>query len=221
MPDPAEPGVWEFLGMKPFVRGQLFIGLLRILRDDLPLDPNSPGHGIGWTELCTSRDGENWTWHHKPYLDRSADHPDAQDHASAYASECITVGDQDYIYFAASRGGHKTNSSVLALAKQPKNRFVSRDAGDTAAVLLTPLLVLNARTMTLNADVRGRLNVRLLNEDDQPIAGFETPSNEPIAGDSLAHKVNFPKSITTLAARPVRIEFTLQNASVFGFDLEK
>jgi hypothetical protein len=50
--------------MEPMIRGNLYIGFLRGLRDDI-------GQGIGWTELATSRDGRQWTRYQEKFIDRN------------------------------------------------------------------------------------------------------------------------------------------------------
>ena len=93
--DPREPGVWEFYGASPQVRGNLYLGFLRVLRDDLP-EGRTGQKGIGWTELITSRDGENWTRHREPFIDRNPEEG-TFDRAMAWFGDSITVGDQEHI----------------------------------------------------------------------------------------------------------------------------
>lgn len=49
----------EFYGFKPIVRGDLYIGFLRVLRDDLAATTGGPVEGIGWTELMTRRNEQD------------------------------------------------------------------------------------------------------------------------------------------------------------------
>ena len=223
MPDPNEPGVEEFLCMRPKVRGDLYLGFLRILRDDMSADPGGPVNGIGWTELCTSRDGENWTRHREPFLDRGPQ--GAWDHAMAYIGDCITVGDQDYFYYGGSSFGHKADKgrrseNAMGLAKLRKNGFVSRDAGDAAGSLRTPLVAFDATKLTVNANVTGSLRVRILDENGDPLPGFDWPDTAAVRGDSVSHPVRFGRALATLRNKPVRLEFAVHRASFYGFDLD-
>ena len=43
---PSANDLEEFYGMKPMVRGDLYIGFLRVLRDDLPADPDIQAEGL-------------------------------------------------------------------------------------------------------------------------------------------------------------------------------
>ena len=60
-PDDQDEGITEFYSIGGVVaRGGLLIGLLKVLRDDLPCEPGGPKQGIGYTVLAWTRDGETW-----------------------------------------------------------------------------------------------------------------------------------------------------------------
>ncbi len=218
-PDPKN-GLEEFYGMKPMVRGDLCIGFLRVLRDDLPADPGGPVMGVGWTELITSRDGQNWQRHQTPVLDRNPQ-AGAWDHAMAWVGDCITVGDQDYIYYGGYSAGHKIGDRQIGVATLRKNGFVSRDAADAEGLLRTPLVSFDADSMTVNAKADQAIRLRVLNEGGQPISGFDWKDCAPIQGDSVAHPVRFRGHLRDLAGRRVRIEFASRQTALYGFDLVK
>ena len=216
-PDPNN-GIEEFYGMQPLVRGNLYLGFLRVLRDDLPADPGGPAMGVGWTELITSRDGERWTRHQQPFLDRNAK-PGTWDHAFAWIGDCVTVGQQEYIYYGGYSSGHKIGDRQIGLARLRKNGFVSYDADANRGYLRTPLLNLDAARMTVNAKVEGELWVRVLDETDKPIPGFDWVDGQPIRGDSVSHPVQWKASLERLKGGSVRLEFSLREAELYGFDL--
>ena len=216
--DPDESGVWEFYGMQPQVRGDLYLGFLRVLRDDLPADPGGPVDGIGWTELCTSRDGDNWTRHRVPFIDRNPKQG-TFDHAMAWLGDCVTVGDKEYIYYGGYAQGHKPGARVLGMATLRKNGFVSRDAGADRGTLRTPPLALDATGMTINADVRGELLLRVLDESGTPLPGFDWTDCTPISGDNVAHRVTFKGDPAAVRGLVVRIEFSFKDADLYGFEL--
>ena len=216
--DPEEPGFPETYGMTPMVRGSLYLGLLRVLRDDLPADKNGPVMGVGWTQLCTSRDGEHWTQHPDIFLDRSHE-PGAWDHAMAWAADVVTVGDKDYIYYGGYEKGHKVGSRRIGVAIMRRNGFVSRDAGPDGGRLRTPLFIWNAKKVEVNAKVDGELRVRLLAESGLPIPGFFWRDCEPIHGDSVRHSVKWKGDPRALKGRLVRLEFYLRETQLYGFDL--
>ncbi len=216
-PDPNN-GLEEFYSIKPMVRGNQYIGFLRVLRDDLPADEGGAVEGIGWTELVTSRDGEHWTRRQDMFLDR--DHKSGSwDHGIVFVGECITVGDKDYIYYGGCSAGHKVGDRATGMAMLRKNGFVSYNAGPKESFLRTPQVLVSGKSMTVNADVKGELRVRLLDASGKPLGGFDFDDCRPMQGDSLAHKVNWKGNLATLTDKPIQIEFLLRNARLFAFDL--
>ena len=218
VPDKNEPGCEEYYGMHPMVRGGQYIGFLRVLRDDLPADGGGPVQGIGWTELCTSRDGETWQRFREPFLDRSRE-PGTWDHAMAWFGDCVQVGDEEFIYYGGYSAGHKVGDRQIGLAKLRANGFVSRDAGGARGYLRTPFVALSASTMSVNADVEGELRARVLDAEGRPLPGFDWDDCSPIRGDSVRHAVRWSGDLRSLGGRPVRLEFALRNASLYAFDL--
>ena len=204
------------------MRGGLYLGFLRVLRDDLVADsggPNEPMRqaGLGWTELITSRDGVKWTRYREPFIDRDP-RPGAFDHAMAWFGDCVTVGDEEYIYYCGYSEGHKIGTRQLGLGKLRKNGFVSRDAGPAAGSLLTMPVSIEADTMTINAKVDGELRVRVVDEHGKSVPGFDWSA--PIRGDSVAHPATWKGRLGSLKARTVRLEFNLTKSELYGFDLK-
>jgi len=218
LPDPAN-GLEEFYGFQPMVRGDLYLGFLRVLRDDLPADAGGPAMGIGWTELISSRDGENWCRHQEPFIDRER-RPGAWDHAMAWVGDCVTVGDEEFVYYCGYSEGHKIGNRINGLARLRKNGFVSRDAGPEGGWLRTPLLILGTSSLTVNAGIEGELRVRVLDDDKVPIQGLDWPDGAPLHGDSVAHPVRLSDRRDALVDRPVHLEFSLRDARLYGFDID-
>ena len=216
-PDPKN-GIEEFYGFQPMVRGDLYIGFLRVLRDDLSADPGGAVRGIGWTELMTSRDGENWTRYQEKFVDRNHE-LGVWDHAMAWVGDCVTVGDRDYIYYCGYSAGHKVGDRQNGLAVLRRNGFVSRDAGAAGGSLLTPLVVLSGAHVMVNANIGGELRVRILNQGGNAVPGFDWADCEPIQGDSVSHSVRWKSAVASLKGRPVRLEFSLRRTQLYGFDL--
>ena len=216
--DPEQPGFCEFYGMKPTVRGTLYLGFLRVLRDDLPATVDGPVHGIGWTELCTSRDGEHWTRQPGVFIDRNHA-PQSWDHAMAWVGDHIAVGDREFIYYGGYSRGHKVGRRQLGVATLRRDGFVSRDAGPEGGTLRTPLFRWDSAQITVNAEVEGALRVRLLTESGLPISGFFFAECQALRGDSLAHTVRWKGDLRALKGRLVHLEFALRDARLYGFSL--
>jgi hypothetical protein len=218
-PDPAN-GMEEFYGFKPLIRGNLYIGFMRVLRDDLAADDVNPLDGIGWTELISSRDGLQWTRYQEPFLDRDRT-PGTWDHAMAWFADCITVGDRDYIYYGGYSAGHKTGDRQLGVAILRKNGFVSRTAGADPGLLATRLADLPGDALTVNANVHGEMAVRIVDTSGHPLPGFDWGDCATIRGDAVAHPVRWGEAARKLPrAQPVSLEFSLRDADFYGFDLE-
>jgi hypothetical protein len=216
-PDPHN-GLEEFYGCKPIVRGNLYLGFLRVLRDDLPATPGGPVEGIGWTELATSRDGQNWTRYQEPFIDRDT-RPCVWDHAMAWYADDVTVGDKEYIYYGGYSAGHKVGDREVGLAMLRKNGFVSRDAGSQRGLLRTPPVLLRGTSLTVNACVCGTMRVRLLDVTGKPIPGFDMADCRPIQGDGITLPVLWTGSLAAVKDKPVRIEFQMKDSQLYAFDV--
>jgi hypothetical protein len=217
MPDRQDEGLLEFYGMGGMhVRGGLRIGLVRVLRDDLPCDPGGPRDGIGYTALATSRDGVTWQRRREPFLDRNPE-PGSWDHAMAWGSAAVPVGDEVYVYYGGYARGHKVAAGTerqLGLARLRKDRYLALvPAGGEGTLQTRPFLLPGGR-LTINARAdRGDVRVQLLDREGKPLAE-EAP---PVSGDVLAAELRWPKPPDGLRGQPVRLEFRVRGAALYGF----
>ncbi len=221
--DRLDQGRTEFYAMSGYIqRGGLWIGLVKLLRDDLAAAGTPRGSaGIGYTTLAWSRDGRHWQRDRTAYFEPDPK-PGAWDHAHAWIDCQTPVGKEVFLYYGGYKNGHKVNrfeERQIGMVRILRDRYVSRDAEASEGVLRTPPVILAAGEMTLNAKVDGRLQVRLLDLDGRPLPGFDVDDHRPIHGDSLAHAVRWPKPLAKVGKKPVRIEFRLENAQLYGFDL--
>jgi hypothetical protein len=217
--DERDEGLTEFYGMAGVhARGPLLIGFARVLRDDLPCDPGGPPDGIGWSVLMTSRDGRRWERDRTPFLDRSP--APGWDHAMAWMSGVIPVGDELFLYYGGYARGHKVEPQKerqIGLAQMKRDRYASRTAGREEGILLTPPLILDCDRLTVNANVRGELRVRILDPEGRAVREFE--GGIPLTGDSLAHSPRWRGRLSALRGRPIRLELRLREADLFSLDL--
>lgn len=213
-----DAGMEEFNMLKIKVVGNLYLGFLRVLRDDLAATPGMPVGGTGTTELASSRDGLNWIRHPGKFIDRSPVEG-RWDHAMAYYADSITVGDKEFIYYSGYAEGHKTYyDRKVGMAMLRKNGYVSRDAGSEGGMLKTPLAKLPGDYFTVNANVKEELRVRLVNAKGETLNGFDWTDCVPIRGDSVSHRVEWRDNPKLPAEELVSIEFSIKNAEVYGFD---
>lgn len=247
-PDERDSGVTQWYGAAGFqVRGDLIIGFLRVLRDDLTTEgapeeaikANNAGYanvganllgkkggaGMGYTVLTWTRDGETW------YRDRHTDpffSPDAKvgtwDHAMAWVGSSVPVGDDLFLYYAGYRWGHKYHHSVdrqFGVVKLQRDRFVARQAGEQAGTLVTRPLTLDATSLALNVAAHtGEVLVQATTPAGESIPGFRFQDCRPITTDSLTAPVEWQQPLATLRGRPIRLEFSLRNAALFAFDVQ-
>lgn len=224
--DKLDQGETQFYAMDGYLaRGDLVVGMVKVLRDDLKADqPPDPrdAYGIGYTTLAWTRDGENWIRDREPFFDR---HPQrgAWDHAHAWIDEQVPVGDEVYLYYAGYKRGHKVNrfeERQIGLVKMKRDRYVARAADAAGGSFRTPLVILDAATMTLNLEAAGgEARVEILDENGRPLRGFTRQDCHPVSGDAVAAPVRWEKPLGALAGKPVRLEFFLKNARLFAFDL--
>jgi hypothetical protein len=223
--DRVDEGETQFYAMSGYLfRGDLCIGLVKVLRDDLVASDVPKGaYGIGYTTLAWSWDGEYWVRDPTPFFEPDPD-PNAWDHAHAWLDYQLLVGDEVYIYYGGYRYGHKMarwTGRQIGLVRMKRDRYVSREADARGGTLRTPLVVLIGDRMTVNAEVKGELRVRLLDRAGQPIPGFDADDCPPIRGDSVSHPVKWPSSLATLQGQPVHIEFLLREAKLYAFELHE
>lgn len=226
---PIEQGEMQFYSMSGVIaRGDLLIGLVKVLRDDLNATPGKTAKemgdldrkaaGLGYTVLAWTRDGRTWQRDHEPFLDRTYV-PGSWDHAMAWGDEQIIVGDETFIYYGGYARGHKVarfDERQIGLARMPRDRYVAREADLNLGTLITKPVILNAGSMTVNAKVIGEMRIRLLDKNASPLPNFDWVE---IKGDGVALPVNWKCDLSVLKGKPVQIEFQMKFAQLFGFEL--
>ncbi|GMU21067.1 MAG: hypothetical protein AMXMBFR13_11610 [Phycisphaerae bacterium] len=222
-PDGQDEGETQFYCMGGLIaRGPLLIGMLRVLRDDLPADPGGDVRGLGYTVLAWSRDGRTWQRDREPFLPRNPK-PGTWDHAMTWADCQLPVDDEMYIYYGGYARGHKVDRFTerqIGLARMPVDRYVAREADGQEGRLLTKPLLLKGKALTLNASVKGRLRVRVCDLEGNPLDGFDWRDGPTIEGDSVHHRLAWKGGTLPASSQPVRLEFGLQDGRVFGFSLQ-
>jgi len=98
----------------------------------------------------------------------------------------------------------------------PRDRYVAREADINMGTLITKPVIINGSTITVNASVVGEMRVRLLDKG-RPIKDFDWVN---ISGDAVDHPVEWNQDLKTLNQKPVQIEFQLQDALLYSFDLK-
>lgn len=218
--DSKDEGETQFYCMSAILaRGDLLIGLVKVLRDELPLDPGGKRAGIGYTTLAWSYDGRTWTRDREPFLERNPV-PATWDHAMSWIDCQLPVGDQVYLYYAGYARGHKIERFTerqIGLVRLPRDRYVARVAGPEAGTMRTPLMRIDGDRLTLNVDARGgEVRARLLTSDGRPVRGFGFEECLPITGDSLDAGVTWKGKKKLPKNQPVRLELQLRSAKLYA-----
>lgn len=228
LPYPSvESGIVQFYAMDGYlVRGDLLIGMVKVLRDDLKADnpPDPPdAYGVGYTALAWSRDGVTWTRDTTHFFD-----PDprqgAWDHAHAWIDDQVAAGDEVYLYYGGYARGHKVNryeERQIGIVTIPRDRYVAWEAQGEPGRIVTPAVIVAGESLSLNADAHdGSIGVQILDRDSKPIDGFAFADSAPVTADSLDAPLTWKRPILDLKDKPVRIEFSLTNARLFAVNLK-
>jgi hypothetical protein len=221
--DSRDEGVTEFYGIGQVIaRGDLLVGTLKVLRDDLAPEPGGEKTGIGYTVLAWTRDGETWHRDREPFMDRN---PEAGtwDRAMTWGDCLLPVGDEVFIYYGGYARGHKVERFTerqIGLARLPRDRYVSRDAGADGGSMRTPVVSLGeALDLTVNAEIAGELRIGVLDAGGAPTPGFDASECRPILGDSLRHRVEWKQPLASLKGKPVQLDMILRDARMYGLEL--
>ena len=227
--DDKDQGKTEFYAMDGFIqRGSLTIGMVKVLRDDLPADnPPTPkgAYGTGYTTLAWTRDGKNWTREREPFFERDM-RKDAWDHSHAWIDEQVPVGNEVYLYYAGYAHGHKVNATSerqIGLLRIKRDRYIAYEAKEAPGTLRTTAVTLDtAQDLTLNADVSagGQIRVQVVDALLKPLAGYTFDEMEPVKNDAIASPVKWKAALSALKGRTVHLEFSLTHAKLFAFDLK-
>ena len=221
-PDSQDEGITEFYSVGGVIsRGEMLLGLLKVLRDDLPCDPDGKVDGIGYTVLAWSHDGEIWHRDRQPFFDR--DHqPGAWDHAMAWMDYQLSVGDEMYLYYGGYARGHKVERFTerqIGLVRMRRDRYVARES-QKAGLLRTRLLTIQGKGIRLNLDAsKGSARVQILDANDKPVSGFRFADSTPITTDALSAPVQWNRPFAELQGRPLKLEIALENTSIFAIEV--
>jgi hypothetical protein len=226
---PIEKGETQYYAMSGIIaRGDLLIGLVKVLRDDINAtagktakemgDMERKAAGIGYTVLAWSRDGRTWQRDHEVFIPQNP-LPGSWDHANAWGGAQLIISDETYLYYSGYARGHKVdryNERQMGLARMPRDRYVAREADINMGRLITKPLILNGSSITVNAYVVGEMRVRLLDIEGRPLKGFDWVN---ISGDAVDHPVKWNLDLKSLEEKAVKIEFQLQDAQLYSFYL--
>lgn len=218
-PGAADVGETQFYYVSNIIkRGDLLIGAMGILREDLVASGNAPAgaFGTGYTTLVWSRDGVNWNRYDgmDPHFFDPSSLASDWDHAIVWISSLVPVGDDVLLYYGGYQWGHKVGTDrQIGVLRIKRDRFVSRHAS-AETVLRTKLVNFNAHVLSVNYS--GNVRVKIVDENLVSIPGFDYT----LTGDSVETDVFFTGDLSSLSNRAVHLEFWLTNADLYAFYLK-
>ncbi len=221
-PDHRDKGVTEWYGGPAAVqqRGDLMIGMLKVLRDDLVAKGAPQGaYGMGYTVLAWTRDGVTWQRDTEPFL---APDPTvgAWDHAHAWIDSVTAVGDELYLYYGGYKWGHKyepQEDRQIGQVRMPRDRYVARQTETMTGTLRTPLVTLGTDYLSVNLDAsQGWLEMQVLDDTGAVVSACDRLSDV----NALQAPMTCSQPLSELAGEPVQLEFSFRNAGLYAFYLE-
>lgn len=143
----------------------------------------------------------------------------------------IRMGDEIWIYYAASNRDHTPNSIIdpaagkelsgIGRAILRLDGFTSVDGDYTGGQFTTPPMQFTGDQLQLNVDAAGggAVTVELLDKQGQPIPGFTHSDSIPIARNSVRMPVTWKGNpdLAALAGQPIRMRVRITNASLYAF----
>ena len=219
----------QIYGHRGFAYQGMYIGMRWIF-----LPEYSKRHS-SYVELDCSRDGRIWTrvGAGQPFMAFNPQH-DTWDASAVRPVSMLEVGDEIWIYYFAAPTELETANPEypksapadwsVGLAKLPRDRFTSINAGDQVGTLITRPLDFEGRRLHVNAAVAkgGELRVQVLTHDGKPIPGYHAADCVPIDGDSIDSTVSWKTmaELVGLDDSQVRFRFQLRDTKLFSFWIE-
>ena len=229
--DPRNPTA-EFGHIKPQIYNldcmpyeSMMLGLFAIWRGP----DNRKVAELGSQKYCDlllgySRDGFHWDrpWR-KPFIAQT-NNARAYNFANVQSAGggCLVVGDRLFFYVSSKypdlSGAHARCSGALATLR--RDGFVSIDANETVGTLTTRPIKFEDPYLFINVDApKGEVRVEVLDESGKPIPGYTADECVSTQCDKTLVPVHWDglSNLKRIAAKPVRLRFYLQNASLYSF----
>ncbi len=179
--------------------------------------------------LGFSRDGFSWDrpWR-KPLVGISDTRGDWKwGNVQPVGGCCLVVGDKLYVYFSGRAGSGRLpkeqsfwdGDGSTGIGFLRRDGFASMDTGSGEGTLLTRPVRFSGRHLFVNADVRGTLQVEVLDDKGAAVPGFGRDDCVPGKGDKTLQAVSWKsgKDLSALAGKPVRFRFHLADGKLYSF----
>lgn len=227
-PDGLDRPDTQIYGHNGFVYESMWIGLLRVMHDDIVPD----SYKQTTVELTASRDGRNW------YRVGNRDQfillgkptewdPHYQDPSSAP----VVVGDELWFYYRSTplwkekgKPSGKDKLSRIGLAMLRRDGFVSLDAAENPGTVITRPLNFTGKNLFVNAEVAegGYVKAEFRDSAGKPVGSYTIDKCAPVTGSAVKIPVAWgdQKTIEPSPGQSLRLVFELKNAKLYSFWIE-
>ena len=212
-------------------------------------DPNDQmyGMGISWYEtlfagfiwmyntqtdkmdvqLATSRKGRRWDRpFRQPWIPTGEEGTWDFGMITTANTPPIRVGDELWIYYTGifHKHGELLGGGGIGLATIRTDGFVSVNAGEKKGLLVTRPVVLDGKSLFVNAEVAsgGYVKAELRDHAGNPVSGYTFDRCTPVTGDSVRGQVVWSggKTKASFPSEGRRLAFELKDAKLYSFWVE-
>lgn len=170
---------------------------------------------VGWTT-----NGFDWDRKNKRVfipVGESADSWNAGNIQSTCGNPLI-VGDSLYFYVSGRYNSRPVHASNFAtgLAMLRRDGFASMKSTKDEGFLLTRPFKVDGEYLFINADIKGKLKVEMLDEFKKPIKGFVT-SMHKVNNTKIKVEWKGGKDMKTLVGRKIHLKFYVSDGNLYSF----
>ncbi|MGD9497069.1 MAG: hypothetical protein AB7Y46_12300 [Armatimonadota bacterium] len=214
VPDERDPqGSTQFYGMAAFPYEDLYLGLLWVFHTDADTID---------VQLAWSRDGRQWERSEARNAIIELGPEGSWDAGMILTVQAPVILDEEVrVYYSGWEGGHEETGwgAAMGLASMRRDGFVSMDAGERWASLLTTPMACG-RSLLVNADCSGgELRAALVGGDGKPLPGCAATRCAPLRLDSLRHHLRWP-GVELPVGEAVRVRVTARQTQLFSLWFE-
>lgn len=190
------------------------------------IEREEPRSGLALTDclFMTSHDGKVWHRFDEAFLTAGPErkhnwiYGDCYVAAGMFEVEGMGEDEPNELSLYVNDGHHSQKPTRLYRYSMRIDGFASYTAPYRGANVVTKPFLLQGENLEFNfkTSAGGGIYVRLLDEQGEPIPGYETCE---IFGDALNRKIIFPnyKNLNELIGKKIRIEFVMRDASLYSF----
>ena len=190
------------------------------------------GLGVVETQLATSRDGVHWRRFPRPTYIGMENREDRHIHQAYIAYGMVRRGNEIWQYYYGTEDYHtswKENKKKRGVYRvvQKVDRFVSVESPyDRCGTLVTKPLTFKGNRLLLNidTDAAGYTQVGFLDENGDPVEGFDVEDCIYINGDFMDTEVEWidkGKDLSELEGKPVQLVFRMRGSRLYSMRFTK